>query len=146
MAYMRFYNPYFSAFRDQHSDSAYDQWNSRFGGSSCGCAGVPAANITEGETSYQIEMALPGVGKDKINIKYENGTLTVSVAKPEQEGAEDKFDHQEFDYSGTSRVFRTGDKVDSDNITAKFENGVLTITLPKKEAFVKKPAQNITIS
>ncbi len=58
----------------------------------------------------------------------------------------DTYDRQEFDYYGSSRVFKTGDKVDSDKITASYVNGILSVTLPKREAYVKKPAQTISIA
>lgn len=129
MKYIRFYNPYLNAYRDE-SD----------------CAKLPAANIYEAGNEYKIEMALPGVDKKDVNIKYEKGLLTVSVEKEQDNDTENGYDRREFNYYGSERTFRTGDKVDTDQIAAKLENGVLTLTLPKKEAYVQKPAKSIEVA
>jgi HSP20 family protein len=126
MAYLTFYNPYYQANRDEK----------------CNC--VPASNVFEGETEYRIEMALPGVNKEDIHIKYENGLLRVSV-EGKNDNKED-YERREFDYYGSERVFRTGERVNTDQIAAKYENGVLVLTLPKKEAYIKKPAYEIAVN
>jgi HSP20 family protein len=140
MAYLTFYNPYFHANRDEKSDATMDQMNRCFGNGSC----VPASNVYETDTEYRLEIALPGVEKEKIKVKHENGLLSVSVDKREE--TTENYSRREFDYAGSSRVFKTGEKVNGDNISAVFENGVLKITLPKREAFVKKPAQEIAVN
>jgi HSP20 family protein len=144
MGYIRFYNPYYAAFRDQNANSAYDRLVNRYSANACGCANVPATNITENDQEYQIKMALPGVSKENISINYDNGYLTVKVAGEEQNNGEN-YDHQEFNYKGTSRVFQTGQTINADQISAAYDNGILTIHLPKKEEYMKKPAQEITI-
>ncbi|MBN1143813.1 MAG: Hsp20/alpha crystallin family protein [Bacteroidales bacterium] len=148
MAYIRFYSPYNSANRDENSSEAYNQLMRHFNHeSNCGCSrqSVPAANISETEQEYLIEMALPGVNKKDIEIKHENGYLHISVNKQDEQHGEEKYTLQEFDYSGATRVFKTGNKVDSEKITAKYENGILQVILTKKEAYVKKPAQSIVV-
>lgn len=147
MAYITYYRPYFMANRDEQSNSAYENWSKRFNSNVCGCGNsLPSANITESDKSYRIELALPGVDKNRIEIKHENQVLTVSV-KPEnqEQTGESQYQHQEYDYTGASRSFRTGDKIDADQISAHYENGILSITLPKKEEFAKKPAQTIEV-
>jgi len=143
MAYIRFYNPYDSAFRDQNTDSAYENLKGRFAqANDCDCQQM-RANISETENLYQIEMALAGVDKSQIIVKHENGLLQIKVN--EAEGNAEEYRHREFNYKGASRIFKTGDKVDVENIKAQYENGILTISLPKKEAYIKKPAQQIAV-
>lgn len=149
MAYIAYYRPYFMANRDEQSNSAYENWSKRFNSGFCGCgSSLPSANITESDKSFRIELALPGVDKNRIEITHENQVLTVSV-KPEnqeqEQTREDQYQHMEYDYTTASRSFRTGDKIDADQISAHYENGILAITLPKKEEFVKKPAQTIAV-
>jgi HSP20 family protein len=148
MAYISYYRPYFMANRDEQSNAAYDNLTKRFNDCNCNNS-IPSANITESEKFYRIEMAMPGVDKSRIEIKHENQLLTVSVKETEnqeQEQTEEKqYYHREYDYTVSSRSFRTGDKIDADQITAQYENGILTIVLPKKEEFAKKLAQTITV-
>ncbi len=149
MAYIRFYSPYNSANRDENSSEAYNQLMRHFNSNNnnCGCNSerVPAANISETDQEYLIEMALPGIDKKNIEIKHENGFLHISVNKQDEQNSEENFNLKEFDYSGASRVFKTGNKVDSEKITAKYENGILQVILTKREAYVKKPAQSIVV-
>jgi HSP20 family protein len=128
--------------RDEQSNAAYDNWTKRF--NDCNCNNVPSANITESEKFYRIEMALPGVDKNRIEIKHENQQLTVSVNN-EDHSEQNQYQHREYDYRAASRTFKTGNKIDADHITAQYENGILTLILPKKEEFVKRPAQTIEV-
>ena len=133
MAYLKFYNPYYSANRDESEN--------------CACGQVPAANFFETDKEFSIEIALPGVDKKDISVTHDKGYLQIRVEKKEEKEAEEiKYDRREFDYTGTSRVIKTGDRIDAGNITAKYDNGILTLNLPKKEAFVNKPAQEIAIN
>jgi HSP20 family protein len=143
MAFIRFYNPVLFN-RDQNSDEAYDKLVERFNQGYCLHQGdAPAANILENETSFQVEMALPGVDKKNIRVEHEKGILTIRIEKSEDKEKEG-YTRKEFDFAGASRTFKTGEKIDTDNISARYENGVLTVQLPKKEAFVK-PARMIEV-
>jgi HSP20 family protein len=146
MSMIRFYNPV-PAYRDENASEAYEKLMHHFSvNNACGChqGNAPAANISENETSFRIEMALPGVDKKHISLKQENGFLSISVEGNGDENAEE-YTRREFNYSGTTRTFRTGEKIDTGNISARFENGILSVHLPKKEAFVSRPAQQIAV-
>jgi len=145
MSMIRFYNPV-PSYRDENASEAYEKLISHFAeNNACGCqqGSTPATNIFEDETSYRIEMALPGVDKKHISLKTEKGLLSISVdgGNEDNEG----YTRREFNYYGTSRTFRTGEKIDADNITARFDNGILTVLLPKKEVFVNRPAHQIVV-
>jgi len=148
MAYIRFYSPVRPAYSGENSNEAFERISRHFNtGSNCDCyqGSLPASNIAETDREFNIEMALPGVDKKNIKITHENGFLTVSVEKPEDKESDENYTRQEFDYSGTSRTFKTSDKIDSGNIAAKYENGILRLTLPKKEEYANKPAQSVVI-
>jgi HSP20 family protein len=133
--------------KDEQSNAAYDNWTKRFNDCNCNNS-IPSANITESDKFYRIEMALPGVDKNRIEIKHENQVLTVSVnneENKEENKEQNQYQHREYDYRAASRTFKTGDKIDADHITAQYENGILTLILPKKEEFVKRPAQTIAV-
>jgi len=145
MSMIRFYNPV-PYYRDENANEAYEKLISHFvENNACGYqqGTTPATNISENETSYRIEIALPGVDKKQISLKTEKGFLSISVdgGNDDNEG----YTRREFNYYGTSRTFRTGEKIDSDNISARYDNGILTVLLPKKEAFVSQPAQQIAV-
>jgi HSP20 family protein len=141
MTLIRFYNPDLFN-RDENVNEAYNRWMERFNNGGM----VPAANVSETDTAYGIEMALPGVDKNQIRVEHEKGFLTIRVENTSKdENEKNGYARKEFDFSGASRTFRTGEKVDAENITARYENGILTVYLPKKEQYTNKPAKMISI-
>lgn len=95
---------------------------------------VPAANISENEKSYNIDISAPGIKKDDFKIKVENNVLTVSSEKENEKMEEtEKFTRREFVYGSFCRSFTLPKIVETDNIKASYENGILKIELPKKE-------------
>jgi HSP20 family protein len=144
MTFIRFYNPDLYN-RDENSDEAYDKLVQRFNrGYFLNPGDAPASNIMETETAFQIEMALPGVDKKDIRVEHDKGILTIRIEKSEENKENEGYTRKEFDFTGASRTFKTGEKIDAENISARYENGVLTVQLPKKEAFVK-PSRMISV-
>jgi HSP20 family protein len=95
----------------------------------------PAANVREDEKAYQLELALPGIPKEEISLKFEDEVLTVSAGHQLREDEKSaKYTWNEFAYkSKYERAFQLPETVDADSISATFENGILKVTLPKKE-------------
>lgn len=104
----------------------------------------PAVNVIEYEDRYALQLAIPGLSKENVDIKYENEKLTVSSAKPEQE-SEYNYRLREFNYEGFTKHFRLPETVDTNSIKASFENGILTIEIGKKEEVIPQPPRKITI-
>jgi HSP20 family protein len=92
----------------------------------------PAANISENEKMFAIELSLPGFEKDEIRMKLENDLLTISAGREKKE-AEVKYTRNEFGFNAKySRSFVLPETVESDAISAEYRNGILTVSLPKK--------------
>lgn len=83
---------------------------------------IPAASIYEVEQGYELEVELPGVKKEDLDISFESKLLTVSGTRKRGE--------QSFSYK---REFRVSDEVDMENVKATFEDGVLKLVLQKKQ-------------
>ena len=99
----------------------------------------PAANISEVENGFQIELAIPGIPKDQIQIEARDGQLIVSATNVNQETNESiNYVRKEFNYAGFKRVFTLQKNADTDHLTASFNQGVLTIVVPDKMQVVKK--------
>lgn len=94
----------------------------------------PAVDIAENENEIVLTADIPGVKMDDIELKVENGTLTISGSrefqKQEQKGGYHRIERS---YGSFHRAFTLPDSVDTDKIEASYEDGVLKITLPKKE-------------
>jgi len=94
---------------------------------------VPAVNIAEKDNQYEVELSVPGMKKEDIQVHLDGGVLTVSgESKSEKEDKEKKFTRREFSYSSFSRSFTLPENADENSINAKYENGILKLTIGRK--------------
>ncbi len=94
----------------------------------------PHVDVQEDENGYRVDMEIPGIGKEDVNVEFEDGTLTVSGERKVTEETNEKNVHRmERRYGSFRRSFTFNSAVEADKITASQENGVLTISLPKAE-------------
>jgi HSP20 family protein len=102
---------------------------------------VPAVNIKETHSEFQIEVAAPGMEKEDFDIHMENNTLVVSseLSKEKKEEEENYF-RREFNYQAFCRTFDIPESmVEREKIDARYQDGILRIHLPKSEATKVKP-------
>jgi HSP20 family protein len=96
---------------------------------------VPMADVSETEDSYVIEIDVPGVSKDQIDVQLNDRELVVTG-----EIREHPHDRRHRRMRRTGRFeFRTllPGEVNPDRVSAQLNDGVLSITVPKAE--VAKP-------
>lgn len=99
---------------------------------------LPPVNISRSNDAYDIEMAVPGFGKEDFKVSVEDGILKISGEhKAEQEKKEKNYTRREFSFSSFERSFRLPEDCNAENVEAKYENGVLHVRVPIKVA-VKK--------
>ncbi|MBN1237115.1 MAG: Hsp20/alpha crystallin family protein [Gammaproteobacteria bacterium] len=98
----------------------------------------PSADIVESGKEYTIKADLPEVKKEDIDVKVENGVLTLSGERRVEKSTDDEKEHRrEAFYGRFSRSFSLPEDVDASKISADCKDGVLKVHLPKTEA--KKP-------
>ncbi len=101
---------------------------------------VPAVDIKETENELILKAAVPDVEMKDIDVRVENGTLTIrGERKFETEKKEGSWHRVERSYGSFERAFTLPDTVNFDDVKADYKNGTLTITIPKKE--IAKPRQ-----
>ncbi|HLK18508.1 MAG TPA: Hsp20/alpha crystallin family protein [Bryobacteraceae bacterium] len=99
---------------------------------------APSVDIFETDNELVLKADIPGVDQKDIDIRLENGTLSLKgERKFEREEKNKGFHRLERSYGSFVRYFTVPETVDSENVKADFQNGVLTVTLPKKE--IAKP-------
>jgi len=96
---------------------------------------LPAVNIREKEEGWYLDLAIPGIPKEKIKIHLEGALLTISAEQQESK-TDEKYQTKEFGYISFVRSFTLPQNVQKDQIKAKQEDGILSIFLPK-QAVVK---------
>jgi HSP20 family protein len=103
---------------------------------------APSASVVEASDGYTLEVEMPGVNKEALEISIENNELTVLGRRflPAVEGT---LIHRESRQENYRRTFELDPSIDADKISAKIDQGVVTLTLPKAEHI--KP-RKITVS
>jgi HSP20 family protein len=103
---------------------------------------TPSASLMETGDGYMLEIELPGVNKEGLEISVENNELTVLGRRslPQIEGT---LVHRESRPENFRRTFELDPSIDADKIIAKMEQGVARLTLPRAEQV--KP-RKITVS
>jgi HSP20 family protein len=93
---------------------------------------APAATVLENADGYTLEVEMPGVNKETLEMWIENNELTVSGRRsmPSVEGT---LLHRESRPENFRRTFELDPSIDSAKISAKIEQGVVSLTLPKAE-------------
>jgi len=105
---------------------------------------LPLANFAKHSSdTYDIEIDLPGVKKEDIEIKIEDDYLTINaVRKTKNEVNQDDYYLCESSFGLISRSFILPKDIDRDKISAHLEDGRLYISLEKEEA---RKAKSISI-
>ena len=107
---------------------------------------VPAVNIKELDSQFEIELAVPGMNKDDFEIEVEDGVLSISSTQEEEQVNEKgKFTRREFSYSSFRRSFTLPDSVNPTKIDASYKEGVLLVLLPKHKEAQPQPKKLIKI-
>lgn len=110
-------------------------------------ANVPAVNIKEVESEFQIEMAAPGFRKEDLHVDLEDGVLSIwSERKEEKKDENDRYTRREFSFNSFRRSFSLPQVADESKVKATFKDGVLRLSVPKlKEVEKAQSAKEITI-
>lgn len=120
----------------------FDRWVDQFGNRELTASWLPPVDVRETGEHLQVDVELPGMTADDVDVRVENSVLTVRGEKKSelQEGKEGSDYHLiERRYGRFERSFTLPRTVDAERVEAHFDNGVLTITLPKAET--AKPRQ-----
>jgi HSP20 family protein len=98
---------------------------------------VPAMDVAEKADAYLINVELPGVEPNQVEINFEQNVLTIRGTKPSS------FDATNGEYrvytaervtGEFERSVRLPDFVDSERIDASYAHGLLRIVVPKAQA------------
>ena len=99
----------------------------------------PLVNTREANDTYHIEMDLPGIKKDDVDISVEDNILTISGKREiKNEAKEENYYKIESAYGSFSRSFTLPQKIDIDKIKAKSKDGVLEVIIPKQKVIANK--------
>jgi HSP20 family protein len=98
-------------------------WNAR----------TPAVDVREQENEYLMEVELPGLTENDIELNVEDNILTLSSKKEEsKEEKKNGYLIRERCNTEFARTFVLPKDVDREKVKAEFKNGLLVVNIPKK--------------
>ena len=95
----------------------------------------PRADITETAQGFQVQVEMPGVNRQGLEVTFENGELTLTGHRaPATFATGTERLHRESRPADFRRTFELDQSIDAAAITASLDQGLLTLSLPKAEA------------
>jgi HSP20 family protein len=104
-----------------------------FGRGEGGTGWTPAVDIRENQNQLQLDVELPGLDPEEVEITAENGVLTIRGEKQieRKEGDDSRYHVVERSYGSFLRSFQLPQGLDESRIEATFNNGILSVHIPK---------------
>jgi HSP20 family protein len=93
---------------------------------------VPPASVIEAGDGYTLEVEMPGVNKDGLDVSVENNELTI-IGRRSLPLVEGTLIHHELRPENFRRAFELDPSIDANRISAKIDQGLVRLTLPKAE-------------
>jgi len=97
---------------------------------------LPFANLAkQGNDVFKIEIDLPGVKKEDIDLQIADNILTIkAIRKMKNEVKKEDYYLCESNFGMISRSFVLPEGIDTSKVDAKYEDGRLTVALEKEES------------
>ncbi len=95
---------------------------------------APLVDVFENAEEVLVVADVPGVGVDGVDVRVENGTLTLQAKHPSRQEQSGPALAREYDEVDRARSFRIPDGIDTGRISAEARNGTVLVRLPKVAA------------
>lgn len=95
---------------------------------------LPPVDIYEYDEAAELLVDLPGCGESSVEVRIEEGTLTITGRAERPEFPGHQLTYSEYRPGDFERTFSLSDMVDTEKVKATVKDGVLRLTLPKAEA------------
>lgn len=92
--------------------------------------GYPMINVAENDRAYIVDVCLPGVALENMELTLTARSLAIKADRKSPEG---RYFRQERLAGSFQRIITMNVPVVRDKVTAKSVNGILRVTLPKEE-------------
>jgi HSP20 family protein len=93
---------------------------------------APVSSLLEDGEGYTLQIEMPGVNKEGLEISVENNELTI-VGRRSLPTVEGTLIHRESRPNDFRRTFELDPSINTEKISARMDQGVVTLTLPKAE-------------
>ena len=128
--YLSDYDPFFDLFFPVRSEENNDMMK---------------MDVIENDNSYIIKANIPGVKKEDVKIKLNDGRLLINVKYSQEIEEKSKYIYRERKTGEVSRMINVDKNLTNKDIDASIEDGVLTLTINKVKLIKDKQSQDIEI-
>ena len=95
---------------------------------------APHMDVYETADAFVVEMDLPGMNSESIDVTLDQNLLTVRGERTfEEKVSQENYHRIERRYGSFGRTISLPSRVDAEGIQAAFRDGVLEVTVPKVE-------------
>jgi HSP20 family protein len=94
---------------------------------------TPAVDVFEDSQGITLWADLPGVTKDKLDVKVHDGNLYIEAEAVVPTPAGLRLQHAEIREPRFARAFSLSPDFDTSKIDANLQNGVLKLTIPRRD-------------
>ena len=101
-------------------------------------------DMLEKPDAFVVNIELPGVKKEDVQVHVENNMLSVTAERKEEKKEDkDRYHYAERRYGSIKRMVMLPEQADSDKVHASFENGVLSLNFSKKPEHANRKQINV---
>lgn len=126
--------PYFGGSPAHGLRRELDRFFEDVAGQRTGSSWVPAVDVRENQREIALDVELPGIKAEDVEVNVDNGLLTITGEKRAERKEEDegRYHLVERSYGSFLRSFTLPQGVDEQQISADFDDGVLHVRIPKE--------------
>jgi HSP20 family protein len=95
---------------------------------------TPVVNLHQDADGFTLEVEMPGVGKQGVEVTVEDGKLILGGHRTAAANDFGRAVYRERKMGEYRRVFDLDPSIDTARVSARIEQGLLTVHLPKTEA------------
>ncbi len=99
---------------------------------------APLVDIYETDDDFYLLAYMPGIKKENVKIKLEDGSLVIMGRINYDEEISRNYILKETETGNYYRKFKISDTINESKIKAHLEDGILTVQLPKHERIKPK--------
>jgi HSP20 family protein len=106
----------------------------------------PAADISETDKEYLVKAELPGVKREDVKVRLDNGVLTIEGERKLEKEDKNEKSHRVERFHGTfCRSFSLPEDADVAQVSADSKDGVLSVHIPKVKTETKPKSVEIKV-
>jgi HSP20 family protein len=105
---------------------------------------VPLADVYDTPDAYLVEIELPGLAREDIDLKVKGRELSVRGERHPAGGRSAAFHRLERRYGPFGRSFRFDVDIDAEQVQAEIKDGLLRLSVPKVKPSATKRVVRVT--